>query len=348
MLTRTSVHCAERIVATSSSSGLGGRARTWRRGRPREPAEDRGGAALLLLERLPWLLRPIGPAFYPAGRECDAPAVRPGVRFRRGILSVRRRGASSARVTLTILHTSDLHGRVHPHDALADPDLGEGLARIATAVAAVRAEGRPVLLLDSGDTIQGAPSRRSPSRAGGDGRSDRRRDEPRRLRRDGGRQPRVRLRSRALRRRESEARFPWLSANTVGRTGSPPSRPTSSGDRRRARRDPRARHAGRRELGEPDVSRRGCVSETPSRRAKRGFRSCAAGSGATSWSCSPTRASRGTATGGADRAGARTRRTRSRRRSRESTCPHGPRARRRPAAAPRARGCRSPAAGARR
>src|SRR5262252_10360180 len=61
-------------------------------------------------------------------------------------------------VVLTLLHTSDLHGHVHPHDALADADLGEGLARIATAVRAVRAEGGAVLLLDSGDTIEGAPS----------------------------------------------------------------------------------------------------------------------------------------------------------------------------------------------
>jgi 2',3'-cyclic-nucleotide 2'-phosphodiesterase (5'-nucleotidase family) len=67
-------------------------------------------------------------------------------------------GLRLSAVTLTILHTSDLHGRVHPHDALADKDLGEGLARVATAVKAVRAEGHPVLLLDSGDTIQGAPT----------------------------------------------------------------------------------------------------------------------------------------------------------------------------------------------
>lgn len=65
--------------------------------------------------------------------------------------------AAPADVRVTILHTGDLHGRVHPLDALADADLGEGLARVAAAVKAVRAEGRPVLLLDSGDTIQGAP-----------------------------------------------------------------------------------------------------------------------------------------------------------------------------------------------
>ncbi len=60
-------------------------------------------------------------------------------------------------VRLTILYTGDLHGRVHPVDALADADLGEGLARVAASVKAIRAEGRPVLLLDSGDTIQGSP-----------------------------------------------------------------------------------------------------------------------------------------------------------------------------------------------
>ena len=59
--------------------------------------------------------------------------------------------------TLTILHTSDLHGHVDPHDELADRDFGDGLARIATAVRAARAENASTLLLDSGDTIQGTP-----------------------------------------------------------------------------------------------------------------------------------------------------------------------------------------------
>jgi 2',3'-cyclic-nucleotide 2'-phosphodiesterase/3'-nucleotidase len=73
------------------------------------------------------------------------------------LLFVLRPDASAKDVRLTILHTGDLHGRVHPVDALADADLGEGLARVAAAVKKIRAEGRPVLLLDSGDTIQGAP-----------------------------------------------------------------------------------------------------------------------------------------------------------------------------------------------
>jgi 2',3'-cyclic-nucleotide 2'-phosphodiesterase/3'-nucleotidase len=71
-------------------------------------------------------------------------------------------------VTITILHTSDLHGRVHPHDALANEDLGEGLARVATAVHSIRADGNPTLLLDSGDTIQGAPEQALAFAARGD------------------------------------------------------------------------------------------------------------------------------------------------------------------------------------
>lgn len=65
--------------------------------------------------------------------------------------------AQSSRARLIVLHTSDLSGRVHPHDPRADRDLGQGLARVSTAVKGIRAEG-PVLLLDSGDTINGSPT----------------------------------------------------------------------------------------------------------------------------------------------------------------------------------------------
>ena len=79
------------------------------------------------------------------------------MRALRIVLGVLLGAAPLPAATLTILHTSDLHGRVHPHDTLADADLGEGLARVAAAVKAVRAEGAAVLLLDSGDSIQGSP-----------------------------------------------------------------------------------------------------------------------------------------------------------------------------------------------
>ncbi len=125
--------------------------------------------------------------------------------------------------TLTILHTSDLHGRVDPHDALADADLGEGLARVGAAVRRIRAEGGATLLVDSGDTIQGAPTQALvfSGRIG-----------------DGG-DPIVRAMNLlgydamavgnhefdfGLERLEAsrrQARFPWLSANTLGPDGEP-------------------------------------------------------------------------------------------------------------------------------
>ena len=61
------------------------------------------------------------------------------------------------RARLIVLHTSDISGRVHPQDPRADKDFGRGLSRVSTAVKGIRAEG-PVLLLDSGDTINGSPT----------------------------------------------------------------------------------------------------------------------------------------------------------------------------------------------
>ena len=128
-------------------------------------------------------------------------------------------GAPAA--TLTILHTSDLHGHVDPSDELSERDWGEGLARIATAVAAARAGGAPVLLLDSGDTIQGTPMQAIAFRA--EGASD----------------PTIRAMNavgysamavgnhefdfgmKRLEASRREARFPWVSANIVREDGRP-------------------------------------------------------------------------------------------------------------------------------
>jgi 2',3'-cyclic-nucleotide 2'-phosphodiesterase (5'-nucleotidase family) len=126
-------------------------------------------------------------------------------------------------VTLTILHTSDLHGHVDPHDELADKDFGEGLARIAHAVRTIRAEGRPTLLLDSGDTIQGTPAQALTLRGGGGQASD----------------PTIRAMNAIgydamavgnhefdfglsrLEKSHGEAKFPWLSANILREKGEP-------------------------------------------------------------------------------------------------------------------------------
>jgi 2',3'-cyclic-nucleotide 2'-phosphodiesterase/3'-nucleotidase len=112
---------------------------------------------------------------------------------------------------------------VHPQDALSQRDFGEGLARVAAAARAIRAEGRPVLVLDSGDTIQGTPEQalafqREPgrtldpivaamNRVGYDAMAVGNHEF------DFGRE--------RLARSRGQARFPWLSANILEESGSP-------------------------------------------------------------------------------------------------------------------------------
>lgn len=56
---------------------------------------------------------------------------------------------------ITILGTSDLHGRIYPYEyAIDSNDADAGLAKIATLVKEVRAEDDNVILLDCGDTVQ--------------------------------------------------------------------------------------------------------------------------------------------------------------------------------------------------
>jgi 2',3'-cyclic-nucleotide 2'-phosphodiesterase / 3'-nucleotidase len=69
--------------------------------------------------------------------------------------SVAAKAPSSAHVTL--LGTTDLHGRIEPLDYFTNKSAQLGLAKIATLIRRVRAEQPNVLLLDSGDTIQGTP-----------------------------------------------------------------------------------------------------------------------------------------------------------------------------------------------
>lgn len=65
--------------------------------------------------------------------------------------AARQRAADTGAVVLTLLHTNDLHGRVHL------PGEPQGLAKIATLVRGIRAAHPRVLLLDAGDIIHGTP-----------------------------------------------------------------------------------------------------------------------------------------------------------------------------------------------
>ncbi len=57
--------------------------------------------------------------------------------------------------TITILQTSDLHGRIYPHDYATDSvDDDTGLAKISTLVKQERTKDPNAILIDCGDTVQ--------------------------------------------------------------------------------------------------------------------------------------------------------------------------------------------------
>lgn len=66
--------------------------------------------------------------------------------------------ADDERISLTVLHTNDVHSRIEPFpmDGSHHQGLG-GVARRATLVERIRREQRNVLLLDAGDMVQGTP-----------------------------------------------------------------------------------------------------------------------------------------------------------------------------------------------
>jgi 2',3'-cyclic-nucleotide 2'-phosphodiesterase / 3'-nucleotidase len=61
------------------------------------------------------------------------------------------------RLHVVILGTTDQHGNLYPVDYYTDKADNRGLAKIATLVRQIRKENKNVLLIDSGDCIQGTP-----------------------------------------------------------------------------------------------------------------------------------------------------------------------------------------------
>jgi 2',3'-cyclic-nucleotide 2'-phosphodiesterase / 3'-nucleotidase len=65
--------------------------------------------------------------------------------------------AAPARVQVVILSTTDLHGNIYPVDYYTNKPDARGLAKVATVIKQARKDNPNLLLLDSGDTIQGTP-----------------------------------------------------------------------------------------------------------------------------------------------------------------------------------------------
>jgi 2',3'-cyclic-nucleotide 2'-phosphodiesterase / 3'-nucleotidase len=65
--------------------------------------------------------------------------------------------ARPRRVHIVVLGTTDLHGNIYPVDYYTNKPDNRGLAKVATLIKRVRKETRNVVLVDSGDTIQGTP-----------------------------------------------------------------------------------------------------------------------------------------------------------------------------------------------
>ena len=66
-------------------------------------------------------------------------------------------GGQNHRALITILSTTDLHGNIFPVDYFTNKPDARGLAKAATVIKQARKDNPNLLLLDSGDTIQGTP-----------------------------------------------------------------------------------------------------------------------------------------------------------------------------------------------
>src|SRR5437016_2863661 len=71
--------------------------------------------------------------------------------------STARRIENAPRVHIVMLGTTDMHGRIFPLDYYTNKYDNVGIAKVATLVKEARKNDPDLILVDSGDTIQGTP-----------------------------------------------------------------------------------------------------------------------------------------------------------------------------------------------
>src|SRR5438067_10464360 len=74
-----------------------------------------------------------------------------------GAISTTGQHANPQRAHVVILSTTDMHGRVFPIDYYTNKYDNVGIAKVATLVKEARKNDPDLMLVDSGDTIQGTP-----------------------------------------------------------------------------------------------------------------------------------------------------------------------------------------------
>ncbi len=135
--------------------------------------------------------------------------------FTASLFVVGSRGSAANRIHITILGTTDLHGNIYPTDYYKNTPDNRGLAKIATLIKRARKDNQNTLLIDSGDTIQGTPLEYYHNKKNNEP------PDPMMLVMNslaydamavGNHEYNFGLK--VLEKARSEARFPWLSANT--------------------------------------------------------------------------------------------------------------------------------------
>ncbi len=129
-----------------------------------------------------------------------------------------RAGAAAQRAHVVVLGTTDMHGRIFPIDYYTNKYDNVGIAKVATLVKEARKNDPNLLLVDSGDTIQGTPLEYFHNKRNNTP------PDPMMLTMNalhydsmavGNHEYNFGLK--VLEKARSEARFPWLSANTYNK-----------------------------------------------------------------------------------------------------------------------------------